>query len=343
MNAAGPAFISTVIETELTTVLLALGDPVRLAIVRELDADGTRACGSFDHLGVGRPTLSHHFKVLREAELIETHAEGQRRLNTLRRDEIDARFPGLLDSVLGAYARREAAAISPSSREHFVRNGAAVLRVVESAGTTTHRGGSLMTWFSGLRPARRRRRTLAGAAVLALIAVGTAAAVTSRATVAPTNSSLPTTGGVNSVGSTLTANPGTWNGTAPITFAYVWEICDGTGAGCHDISGATSQTYTLKADDAGNTVRVRVTATNTDGSASAAARPAPRSPPRRGPGEHGAAVDHRRDHRRAARSPRTTARGPARRRSRSPTRGRSATTTARVATTSRARPPTPTS
>jgi len=112
MNAAAPSFISTMIETELTTVLLALGDPVRLAIVRELDADGTRACGSFDRLGVGRPTLSHHFKVLREAELIETHAEGQRRINTLRRDEIDARFPGLLDSVLGAEARREAAVIS---------------------------------------------------------------------------------------------------------------------------------------------------------------------------------------------------------------------------------------
>jgi DNA-binding transcriptional ArsR family regulator len=112
MNAAGPSFISTMIETELTTVLLALCDPVRLAIVRELDADGTRSCGSFDHLGVGRPTLSHHFKVLREAELIETHADGQRRLNTLRRDEIEARFPGLLDSVLAAYARGEAAAIS---------------------------------------------------------------------------------------------------------------------------------------------------------------------------------------------------------------------------------------
>jgi DNA-binding transcriptional ArsR family regulator len=102
MNAVSLAFISTMIETELTTVLHALGDPVRLAIVSELDRDGTRACGSFDHLGVGRPTLSHHFKVLREAGLIETHAEGQRRLNTLRRDEVDERFPGLLDSVLGA-------------------------------------------------------------------------------------------------------------------------------------------------------------------------------------------------------------------------------------------------
>jgi DNA-binding transcriptional ArsR family regulator len=115
MNAARRAFISTVIETELTTVLLALGDPVRLAIVRELDADGPRACGSFDHLGVGRPTLSHHFKVLREAELIETRADGQRRLNTLRRDEIDARFPGLLDSVLRAHAPREAA-VAPAAK-----------------------------------------------------------------------------------------------------------------------------------------------------------------------------------------------------------------------------------
>jgi DNA-binding transcriptional ArsR family regulator len=102
MNEARAAFISSMIETELTTVLLALGDPVRLAIVRELAADGTRACGTFAHLGVGNSTLSHHFKVLREAGLIETHAEGQRRLNTLRRAEIDERFPGLLDSVLGA-------------------------------------------------------------------------------------------------------------------------------------------------------------------------------------------------------------------------------------------------
>src|SRR5262245_22789842 len=121
-----------------------------------------------------------------------------------------------------------------------------------------------MTRFPGLRPNRRRRRMLAGAAALALVAVGTAAAITTRATVAPSNTAQPTTGGVNTAGNTLTANPGTWSGTAPITFAYQWEICDGNGAACHDISGATSQTYTLKADDAGNTVRVRVTATNTD-------------------------------------------------------------------------------
>ena len=101
MNARRRAFISTVIETNLTTILHALGDPVRLAIVRELADDGTRACGTFTHLGVSHSTLSHHFRVLRDAGLIETQADGQRRLNTLRRDELDAAFPGLLDAVLG--------------------------------------------------------------------------------------------------------------------------------------------------------------------------------------------------------------------------------------------------
>jgi hypothetical protein len=116
----------------------------------------------------------------------------------------------------------------------------------------------------------------AGVAVLALAAVGTAAAITTRASVAPSNIALPTTGGVNAVGSTVTANTGTWDGTTPFTFAYAWEICDGNGAACHDITGATQQTYTLKADDAGNTVRVRVTATNGDGSASARSVPSAR-------------------------------------------------------------------
>ena len=132
-----------------------------------------------------------------------------------------------------------------------------------------------MTWFPGLRSAdRRRRRVLAGVVVaVALVAVGTAAAITTRAAVAPTNASAPTTGGTNTVGSTLTANPGTWNGSTPITFQYQWQVCDGNGAACHDIAGATQQTYTLKADDAGNTVRVRVIASNADGSASAFSAP----------------------------------------------------------------------
>lgn len=89
------------IEPELTDVLQALGDPVRLAIVRELAASEPepRACGTF-HLGVSNSTLSHHFKVLREARVIETRPNGHLRLNRLRRAELDERFPGLLDSVL---------------------------------------------------------------------------------------------------------------------------------------------------------------------------------------------------------------------------------------------------
>jgi len=102
MNEARPAFISTMIKTELTAILHALGDPVRLAIVRELAGGERRACGAFTHLGVSHSTLSHHFRVLREAGVIETHAEGSTRLNTLRRQGLDARYPGLLASVLAS-------------------------------------------------------------------------------------------------------------------------------------------------------------------------------------------------------------------------------------------------
>ena len=202
-----------------------------------------------------------------------------------------------------------------------------------------------MTWFPSLRSHDRRRRHAAiGVLLVALVAVGTAAAVTTRATVAPSNVALPTTGGTNTVGSTLTANPGTWNGSTPLTFQYVWPICDDNGAACHDITGATSQTYLLKVDDAGNTVRVRVTATNTDGSASALSAPSARiAAGRRRAGQHRAAVDHRHDGDRKHADCQPRARGRAPRRSRSPTSGRSVTRTARRATTSPARPPTRTS
>jgi DNA-binding transcriptional ArsR family regulator len=83
---------------ELADVLHALSDPTRLEIVRGLDADGERQCGSFD-LGLTKATRSHHFKVLREAGLTYTRVEGTARFVTLRREELDARFPGLLDAV----------------------------------------------------------------------------------------------------------------------------------------------------------------------------------------------------------------------------------------------------
>jgi DNA-binding transcriptional ArsR family regulator len=88
-------------ELDLTTVLQALGDPMRLRIVRELAAveDGECSCGSID-LGVSKATRSHHFRVLREAGVTNTRAEGTHRYVSLRRDDLEARFPGLLDAIL---------------------------------------------------------------------------------------------------------------------------------------------------------------------------------------------------------------------------------------------------
>jgi DNA-binding transcriptional ArsR family regulator len=88
-------------EVSIETVLAALADPVRLEIVRQLAsvADWERACGTFD-LPVGKATRSHHFAVLRQAGLIEQRDVGARRLNRLRRPEIESRFPGLLRLVV---------------------------------------------------------------------------------------------------------------------------------------------------------------------------------------------------------------------------------------------------
>ena len=69
-------------------------------------------------------------------------------------------------------------------------------------------------------------------------------------------------------GSTLTASPGTWSGVTPIDFAYNWLRCNSAGASCVSI-GASDLTYTLVSADVGSTIRVAVTATNTDGSTSA--------------------------------------------------------------------------
>jgi DNA-binding transcriptional ArsR family regulator len=85
----------------LAAMMAALGDPVRVAIVRELDVRGEASCGACE-VGVSKATRSHHFKVLREAGLTRTRAEGTHRFVALRRIEVDARFPGLLGAVLAA-------------------------------------------------------------------------------------------------------------------------------------------------------------------------------------------------------------------------------------------------
>src|SRR4051794_22035374 len=88
-------------DIELTTVMHALGHPVRLQISAALAAEGERKCGTFAP-GVGKATPSHPFKVLREAGVTHTRVEGTARHVTLRRDELETRFPGLLEAVLAA-------------------------------------------------------------------------------------------------------------------------------------------------------------------------------------------------------------------------------------------------
>jgi DNA-binding transcriptional ArsR family regulator len=89
-------------EIELPAVLHALSDPQRLRIVRELaELSEPRPCNQFEH-DVSKSTMSHHFKVLREAGVIHQERVGTTRLTSLRRDDLDARFPGLLDSVLSS-------------------------------------------------------------------------------------------------------------------------------------------------------------------------------------------------------------------------------------------------
>ena|SRR5436305_5995419 len=91
-------------ELELSAVLHALSDPVRLMIVAELATDEREyTCGSFE-LPVTKSTCTHHFKVLREAGLIKQRQQGTTRLNQLRRADLEARFPGVLDTILKAAA-----------------------------------------------------------------------------------------------------------------------------------------------------------------------------------------------------------------------------------------------
>jgi DNA-binding transcriptional ArsR family regulator len=88
------------VDLDLSLVLHALSDPQRRTIVRELAArEEPVACGTIQ-LEIGKSTRTHHFRVLREAGLIEQRRDGTRKLTTLRRAEIDAKFPGLLDAVL---------------------------------------------------------------------------------------------------------------------------------------------------------------------------------------------------------------------------------------------------
>jgi DNA-binding transcriptional ArsR family regulator len=89
-------------ELDLLDVLHALADPTRMTIVQTLRADPERACGTFP-VDVAPSTLTHHFRVLREAGIIRQRQEGNRRWTTLRAADLERRFPSLLETVMANY------------------------------------------------------------------------------------------------------------------------------------------------------------------------------------------------------------------------------------------------
>jgi subtilisin family serine protease len=103
----------------------------------------------------------------------------------------------------------------------------------------------------------------------------------------PANTGLPVVSGTAQDGQTLQSTTGTWTN-SPTSYGYQWLRCGATGAGCANITGATSASYVLTSADVGSTIRSQVTATNSAGSASvqstqtavvAAVAPANTSPP----------------------------------------------------------------
>jgi DNA-binding transcriptional ArsR family regulator len=98
-------------DISLAGVLYALGDPLRLKIVARLATEGELGCAELE-CSIARSTMSHHFKILRESGVVQTRKEGTQHLNSLRRAEIDRRFPGLLAAVLQAQANETEASVA---------------------------------------------------------------------------------------------------------------------------------------------------------------------------------------------------------------------------------------
>ena len=92
-------------QISIVDVLYALGDPVRLEIVRRLAASGEQPCACLCagvDVKIAKSTMSHHFRILRAAGVVATRKEGTQLINSLRREDLDGLFPGLLDVIVGA-------------------------------------------------------------------------------------------------------------------------------------------------------------------------------------------------------------------------------------------------
>jgi hypothetical protein len=114
-----------------------------------------------------------------------------------------------------------------------------------------------------------RRQNLVALVAAGAVTVLVVAALSNAASNAvPVNSGEPKISGTAQVGQTLTASTGTWTN-SPTSFAYQWRRCNAQGNGCANVGGADSSSYLVRNADEGDTLRVRVTAKNADGSATA--------------------------------------------------------------------------
>src|SRR5690348_17935765 len=95
-------------DIQLPRVLAALADPHRLAAVRLVARKGESWCAQVIEeagLPMTKPTFSHHLRILREAGIVTKRIQGARGYMSLRKDDLDQRFPGLIDSILAADAQ----------------------------------------------------------------------------------------------------------------------------------------------------------------------------------------------------------------------------------------------
>lgn len=101
-------------QIRLEHVLMALGNPLRLAVVQKLAGGGEHACGTLLQ-GLSKSTLTHHWRVLRDSGVIWQRPDGRANLLSLRREDLDARFPGLLECLLHA-AENDAITVESTAR-----------------------------------------------------------------------------------------------------------------------------------------------------------------------------------------------------------------------------------
>ena len=91
-------------DLTLPSIFRALSDPKRLLIFKHLAIHGPRACTDVG-LHLSKPLLSHHFRVLRDAGLIHTSIEGRNHINSVRKEDLENQYPGLLAALLKALRR----------------------------------------------------------------------------------------------------------------------------------------------------------------------------------------------------------------------------------------------